>query len=57
MNILEREYAHQRAKYLKYKKLNKAFDKKETPKEQTVILYDTSDINSSSIIEADSSPD
>ena len=47
MNLLEREDAHQRAKYLKYNKPNKAFAKKKTPKEETVVLYDTSDSNSS----------
>ena len=52
MNLLEREPAHQRAKYLKYKKLNKAFAKKKTRKEETVIIYNTSDIDSSSISEA-----
>ena len=48
MNLLEREAAHQRAKYLKYKKLNKSFAKKKTRKEETVIIYYTSYINSSS---------
>ena len=43
MNLSEREAAHKRAKYLKYKKLNKAFAKKKTHKEETVILDDTSD--------------
>ena len=57
LNLLERESAHQRAKYLKYKKLNKAFSKKKTPKEDTVNLDDTSDSNSSSSSEADNSPD
>ena len=33
MNILEREAAHQRAKYLKYKNINKSFAKKNTSKE------------------------
>ena len=58
MNLLEREASHQRTKYLKYKNLNKAFVQKKTPKEETVILYDTSDRDSSSSIsEADNSPD
>ena len=48
------EAAHQ--KY-KYEKLNKAFAKKKTSKEETVITYDTSDSNSSSISEAESTPD
>ena len=49
------EAAHQRAKYLKYKKLNKAFAKKNTPKEETVVLDDTSDSDPSSISEDDNS--
>ena len=52
LNLLEREASHQRAKYPKYKKLNKAFAKKNTPKEETVIIYDTSDSNYSSSSEA-----
>ena len=32
LNLLEREAAHQRANYLKHKKLNKYFAKKKTPK-------------------------
>ena len=39
------------------KNINKYFAKKKTFKEETVILYDTSDRNSSSISEADNSPD
>ena len=57
MNILEREAAHQRAKYLKNKKLNKSFAKKNIPKEETVILYDSSYSNSSSSSESDNSSD
>ena len=57
MNLLEREATNQRAKDLKYKKLNKAFAKKNTPKEQTVILDDTLDRNSSSISDAYNSCD
>ena len=45
---MEKKAAHQRAKYLNYKKLNKAFTKKKTHKEDTVILDETSDRNSSS---------
>ena len=57
LNLLEGEAAHQRAKYLKYKNINKAFAKKKTPKEETVILYYNSDRDSSSISEADNHPD
>ena len=57
MNLLDREAAHQRAKYLKHKKLNKSFATKDTPKEKTVIIYDTSDINSLSSSEAYNSQD
>ena len=57
LNLLEKEAAHQRAKYLKYKKLNKAFAKKKTCTEGTVILDDTSDSNSSLIREAQNSRD
>ena len=53
LNILEKEASHQRAKYLKYRKLNKAFSKKKT----RVILDDPSESNSSSSSEADNSPD
>ena len=56
MNLLERESPHQRAKYLKYKKLNKAFAKKNNPKEETVILDDASDSDSSSSSEANNYP-
>ena len=57
VNLLGKKAAHQRAKYLKYKKLNKAFAKKKTRKEETVILDDTLDIDSSSIIEDQNSRD
>ena len=52
MNLLEREASHKRSKYLKYKKLNKAFAKNKTLKEETVILDNTSDSDSSSSSEA-----
>ena len=52
VNLVERKPAHQRAKYLKYKKLNKAFSNKKNPKEETVIIYDTLDSDSSSSSEA-----
>ena len=54
---LEKEASHQRVKYLKYKKLNKAFAKKKTRKEETFILDDNSDSNSSSSSEAQNSRD
>ena len=57
LNLLEREAAHQRAKSLKYKKINKAFAKKETPKEETIIIYETSNRDSSSSSEAYNSRD
>ena len=57
MNLLEIEAAHQRAKYLKYKNLNKAFSNKNTPREETFILEDTSDNDSSSRSEAYNSRD
>ena len=45
VNLLEKQASHQREKYLKYKKLNKAFSKKNTP----IILEDSeSDSYSSS---------
>ena len=50
INLLQAEAAHQRAKY---KKLNKAFSKKKISKEESVIIYYTSDRNSSSISEAE----
>ena len=53
LNLLQAEAAHQRSKY---KNLNKSFAKKKTPKEETVVLDDTLDINSSSRSEADNSP-
>ena len=52
LNLLEREAAHQKAKYLEYENLNKDFSKKKTPKEDNVILDDTSDSESSSSSEA-----
>ena len=55
VNLLEKEAAHQRAKYLKYKKLNKSFAKKKTRKEETVIIDDTSDSKSSSSSECHNS--
>ena len=48
MNFLDIEAAQQRATYLKYKELNKAFAKKKTPKEEIAIIDDTLDIDSSS---------
>ena len=57
MNLLEKEFTHQRDKYLKYKKLNKAFAKKRTRKENTVVLDDTSDRDLSSSSEEENSPD
>ena len=53
VNLLKKEASHQRDKYLKYKKLNKALSKKKTP----VILDDPLEIYSSSSSEADNSPD
>ena len=53
MNLLEKEAAHQRVKYLKYKKLNKTFSKKKT----RVILDDASESNSSSSSESHCSRD
>ena len=52
---LEKESAHQRAKYLKDKNLNKYFAKKNTSKEETVILDETSDSDSFSSSEAQNS--
>ena len=49
---MQAEAAHQSAKY---KNLNKYFSKKKNSKEETVILYDASDSNSSSISEVDNS--
>ena len=57
MNLLEKEAAHQRAKYMKYKKLNKDFAKKNTRKEETIILDDASNSNSLSSSEAHNSND
>ena len=53
VNLLEKEASHQRAKNIKYKKLNKAFYKKKT----RVILDDPSERDSSSSIQGDNSPD
>ena len=50
---MAKEASHQRAKYLKYNKLNKAFAKKKT----RVILDDPSESNSSSISEDDNPSD
>ena len=50
---MEKEVSHQRSKYLKYNKLNKAFSRKKT----RVILDDPSESNSSSSTEADNYPD
>ena len=52
MNLLEKEAFHKRAKYLKYKKLNKAFSKRKT----SVILDDPLESDSSSISEGDNYP-
>ena len=49
---MEKEASHQRAKYLKYKKINKAFSKKKT----RVILDDPSEIDSSSSSEGENPP-
>ena len=51
MNLSEKEASHQKAKYLKYKKLNNAFSKKKT----RVILDDPSDSDSSSSSESHNS--
>ena len=50
LNLLHTKAAHQSAKY---NNRNKAFTKKKTTKEKTVVLYDTSDSNPSSISGAD----
>ena len=52
MNLLEKEAPHKRAKYLKYKKLNKALSKRKT----SVILDDPLESDSSSISEGDNYP-
>ena len=54
---MEKEAAQQRANYLNYKKLNKYLAKKNTRKEDNVILDDTSDSDSSSSSEAKNSRD
>ena len=51
VNLLEKQASHQRAKYLKYKKLNKAFSKKKTP----VVLEDSESDSYSSSEEENSS--
>ena len=51
VNLLEKEASHQRDKYLKYKKLNKAFAKMNTP----VIIDDPLDSDSSSSSESHNS--
>ena len=50
VNLLENKASHQKAKYLKYKSLNKASSKKKTP----VILYDSESDSSSSSEEENS---
>ena len=57
MKLLEREAAHQRSKYIKYKKLNRAFSEKKNPKEETVIIYDTLDSEYSSSSKDENYPD
>ena len=57
MNLLKKEAAHQWANYLKYKKLNKSFAKKNTRKEETAIIDDTSDSDFSSSSEDHNSCD
>ena len=54
LNLLQAEATYQKSKH---EKINKAFVKKNTTKEGTVIFYDTSDSKSPSISEADNSPD
>ena len=51
---MQAESSHQKSKY---EKLNKAFAKKKTSKEETVILDDTSDSDSLSSSDSDNSPD
>ena len=53
VNILEKQVSRQRSKYLKYKKLNKAFSKKKT----RVIIDDPSESDSSSSSEERNSSD
>ena len=53
VNLLEKQAYHQRAKYLKYKNLNKLFSRKNT----RVILEDPSERNSSSSSEEGNSSD
>ena len=54
LNLLQAKTAHQKSKY---ENLNKSFPKKNTSKEDTVILDDNLDSNSSSIREAENLPD
>ena len=54
LNLLQAKAFHQKSKY---KKINKYFTKENSSKEETVILYDTSDSDSSSSIEYKNSPD
>ena len=51
VNLLEKHASHQKAKYLKYKSLNKAFSKKKAP----VILEDSESDSTSSSEEENSS--
>ena len=51
-NLLEKQASHQRAKYLKYKNLNKAFSKKKTP-----VILEESESNSSTSREEENSSD
>ena len=53
VNLLEKEASHQREKYLKYKKLNKDFSKKNT----RFIIDDPLESDSSSSSADDNSPD
>ena len=53
-NLLRAEAAHQKSKY---ENLNKAFTKKKTFKEQTAVLDNSSDSNSSPSSESENSPD
>ena len=52
LNILQAEAAHQKSKY---DNLNKAFTKSKTSKEDTVVLYNSSDSESSPSSESDNS--
>ena len=57
LKLLEREAAHQRTNYLKYKNLNKTFTNRKTLKDDTIIIYNTSDSNSLSSSEDYIPPD